>query len=757
MDSYTQDYAETQQQPVQPNQGLHALLRFLRVVRRQKMILVWCLLAAVVLAVIYYKRTPKQYESTAKLMVRQVQSASDSQQSSSVGKMLSDYRELILSDTVLTNSVNLLDEVPPELNGVHDATKWPGLLRGSVISVSATDESAVLDISTRSVDPEATASLIRALIQSSSEFMEKFQQNDALENFLKLDEQREEIESKLFAKEKLLLESRKACGDIATNTNSEEPHPLVGQVNRLSSQLSDIRQRRLEIHSMLESSRQLVATNSDLSLAIEKLKKLVGSEVMSQHPNSQGKTRELQQDLQDELGRKQSEFLAARKHFGSGHAEMARRYTEIQSLQSRIQEIERGVIRSLSNGIRDPAVGQWLLNALSAELYSMGQYERSLSAEFSRVEQEALALSDQLAAIQVAEREVETLRQTHASLLTRVTSINVQPDGGDFRVASLTEPLVPTRHAFPIITHVLAGFSVIAVALGLGVIYVVDLLDDRLRSPEEVREQLNLPVLGIIRKLPPEEAEQGGIYVNNYPQTTHAEGFRTLKTSITLSPMESRCIAVTSSEQGEGKTTTTVNLAASYAQTGVSTLLIDADMRRPGLSRLLEVKGQGGMSEVLRAEGDLVDVCRDRIVTTDVNGLDVLPCGPRMMNAGMLLSMPTLAELIDWAMSQYDQVIIDCPPVLPVSDALIVGRYVDGIVFVMNPDKTHRRNIVRAVDQVRGLDLKIIGVVANTSLSDESKEYGYKYGYEYGRAYQYESDDHDDEYNDDHQGTRIAA
>lgn len=753
MDAYTQEYADTQQQQRQPNQGLHAMLRFLRVVRRQKMILVWSLLAAIVIAVIYYQRTPKQYESTAKLMVRQVQSVSDSQQSSSVGKMLSDYRELLLSDTVLTNSVKLLDELPPELRGIHDSTKWPGLLRGSVVSVTANDESAVLDISTRSVNPEATASLIHALISSSSEFMEEFQQNDAIENVRKLDEKREEIERKLFEKEKQLLESRKACGDIATNSNSEEPHPLVAQVNMLSRQLSDIRQKRLEIQSMLESSQRLVATNSDLSLAIEKLKKLVGSEVMSQPPSSNGKTRDLQQQLEDELGRKQSEFLAARKHYGSSHPEMARRYTEIQSLQSRIQEIERGVIRSLSNGIRDPAVGQWLLNALASELNSTGQYERSLNVEYLRVEREALALSDQLAAIQVAEREVETLRQTHASLLTRLTSINVQRDGGDFRVASLTEPLVPTRHAFPIITHVLAGFSVIAFALGLGVIYVVDLLDDRLRSPEEVREQLNLPVLGIIRKLPPEETEQGGIYVNNYPQTTHAEGFRTLKTSITLSPMESRCIAVTSSEQGEGKTTTTVNLAASYAQTGIRTLLIDADMRRPGLSRALNVKGQGGLSEVLRADGDLVDVCRDRIVNTDVSGLDVLPCGPRMMNAGVLLSMPTLAELIDWATSQYEQVIIDCPPVLPVSDALIVGRYVDGVVFVMNPDKTHRRNIVRAVDQVRGLDLKIVGVVANTSLSDETKEYGYKYGYEYGRAYQYESDDHDDDY----EGTSIAA
>lgn len=741
MDSYTLDKSEDS--PENKQQGLHALLRFLRVVRRQKMILVWALLAAFGLSFIYYQRTPKQFSSSAKLLVRQVHSDSESQQPSAVQKVLSDFRELLLSDRVLTDSVALLSEKPLELQG--DSSSWPLVLRNQILTVEADSSSAVLKISSRSVDPSAAAEIIHAVIQSSSTFMEEFQQNDALESVRQLDEKREAIEESLIDKEKSLLQARKACGDIATSSNSDEPHPLVARVNTISRQLADIRNRRLELQAMLDSSRQLVFSNSDLTLAIEKLKKFVGAELLAQVPGMNGQTQELLQKLQDELGQKQSEFLTQRKHYGAGHPEMARRYTEIQSLQSRIKGVDQGIVRSISAGIRDPSVGQWLLKTLTAELQSITQYENSLNVEYNSVESQALALSDQLAAIQVAEREVDTLRQTHAHLLTRMTSINVQRNGGGFRVASLAEPLVPTRHAFPILTQVITRFSALAIMVGLAVIYVLDLLDDRLRSPEEVREQLNLPVLGVIRKLPEKDAYDCGIYVHAYPQTTHAEGFRTLKTSITLSGNESKCIAITSAEQSEGKTTTTVNLAASFAQTGVRTLLIDADMRRPGLSRALNVKGQGGLSEVLRAETDLVEICRDRIVATEVNGLDVLPCGPRMMNAGMLLSMPSLPELIDWATSNYDQVIIDCPPVLPVSDALIVGRYVDGIVYVMNPDKTHRRSIVRAVDQIRSGSSKIIGVVANTSLTDEGKEYGYKYGYEYGKAYQYESDDQDDE------------
>ena len=139
--------------------------------------------------------------------------------------------------------------------------------------------------------------------------------------------------------------------------------------------------------------------------------------------------------------------------------------------------------------------------------------------------------------------------------------------------------------------------------------------------------------------------------------------------------------------------------------------------------------------------------------------LDVLPCGPRILNAGMLLSMPSLADLLDWAVSSYDQVIVDCPPTLPVSDAAIVGRFVDSMLFLMNPDKTHRRSVVRAVDQLQSMGLKIAGIVANTSLAKEDRGYGYQYGYGYGYSSDYtygHEDDDDFDTELDHAGKMVA-
>jgi polysaccharide biosynthesis transport protein len=110
-----------------------------------------------------------------------------------------------------------------------------------------------------------------------------------------------------------------------------------------------------------------------------------------------------------------------------------------------------------------------------------------------------------------------------------------------------------------------------------------------------------------------------------------------------------------------------------------------------------------------------------------------------MMNAGVLLSMPSLPAILDWAVSEYDQVMVDCPPTLPVSDAAIVGNYVDGIVFLLNPEQTHRRSALRAVEQLRSVGMNLLGVVTNTS--SEAQDGAYGYGYGYGQEYSYGHDE----------------
>jgi len=740
MDPYTPEQLDS----TEP-QGFHAVLRFLRVVNRHRLILVGFVAAAAFLAVVRHKRIPKQYESTARLMVRQVSADPKSQSSSATEGLLASYRQLLLSDRVLADTVKELESLPPELAAERDRTVWPVRLRGMLAVTFETDEH-VLEIKCRSTSPESTVSVIEGLSVASGNFMDEYQKDLSIEQMKQLENKSDFVREQLLEKENQLLAARQNCGDIALSKDSDESHPLVQRVTHLNENLTTVRSRRLELEATLTSAQELVASKSDLTSALNKLQEIVGEHVLERIPGAGTTDPKAISELRAQVGVLETELAGLRRHFGSGHSEIMRREQQLAGEKQRLASMQVQLGQNVNVGMRDPQVGQWLIQQIQAEVQATRQHEKALQQEYSLVEADALALSGKLNTIQMAEREVETLRELHSSLLNRLNSIS--PDHGSeaFKVAPLSDPRIPKFAIYPVLPRTLAMFCIAAAALAMGVIYVIDLMDDRLRSPEEVREELGLTVLGIIRKLPQNEVDQARIYVNDFPQTTHAECFRTLKTAITLSPMDTKCIAITSTEASEGKTTTTVNLAASYAQTGQRTLLIDADMRRPGLSRLLEIRGNGGLSEVLRADSDIPQMCKERVVQTEVPLLEVLPCGPRILNAGMLLSMPALADILDWAVSEYDQVIVDCPPTLPVSDAAIVGRYVDSMLFLMNPDKTHRRSVARAVDQLRSMGLKIVGIVANTSLSEDTSSYGYQYGYGYGNDYGY---GHDDDEEDD--------
>ena len=145
------------------------------------------------------------------------------------------------------------------------------------------------------------------------------------------------------------------------------------------------------------------------------------------------------------------------------------------------------------------------------------------------------------------------------------------------------------------------------------------------------------------------------------------------------------------------------------------------------------VRGLGGVTEVLRSDESIVSMTKDRIRNTELDGLDLLPCGPKPADPSVLLETPRLEDLLAWAESEYDQVLVDCPPIMAASDASLIGRLTNGILVVVQPAKTHRRLVVRAIENLEAFDVPIIGLVANRIKSEHGDGYsGYGYGYGYG-------------------------
>ena len=169
--------------------------------------------------------------------------------------------------------------------------------------------------------------------------------------------------------------------------------------------------------------------------------------------------------------------------------------------------------------------------------------------------------------------------------------------------------------------------------------YVLDVLYDRFRSPEDLREQLVAPVLAIVRRLPASTGEGiASLQVQHAPDAVESEAFRTLRTALAISLGAPTRIAITSSEPGDGKTTVASNLAAACAQAGRRTLLIDADLRRPGLTKLLALRGEAGLSEALRSSEPVAAAAIGLIRASGIANLDVLPCGGRPHDPAELLA-----------------------------------------------------------------------------------------------------------------------
>ncbi|WP_297637070.1 CpsD/CapB family tyrosine-protein kinase [uncultured Clostridium sp.] len=214
--------------------------------------------------------------------------------------------------------------------------------------------------------------------------------------------------------------------------------------------------------------------------------------------------------------------------------------------------------------------------------------------------------------------------------------------------------------------------------------------------------------------------------VDKSPRSIPAENYRTLRTNIKYSIFDNelKAILVTSSEPGEGKSTTAGNLALSFAQDEKKTIIIDCDLRRPTLHKRFQISGQNGLSEVIvekRFEKDK----RKKCVYEYNEYLDVMPAGKIPPNPSEMLSSKIMGELIDRLKEEYDYIIIDSPPVHAVTDAQVLSTKVDGVLLVVRAGKTKKESVIAAKESLEKVNAKIIGSVLNGVEQSDDKYYHY--------------------------------
>jgi capsular exopolysaccharide synthesis family protein len=398
------------------------------------------------------------------------------------------------------------------------------------------------------------------------------------------------------------------------------------------------------------------------------------------------------QQLKGELARLQREYSEMSETLGERHPTLQAKRTEVETTTARLEAEVTRVVESERRA-----------------------YESALAEETSLVKalddqkQEALSLNRRAIEYAALDREAQSVRLVYQNLLQRAKETSV---ASDMRFTNIRIVDAARRPQSPVLPRPLLNLSaglisglLLAVALVFGFEYV----DDRARTPDDIRMAVKLPVLGLLPEFKRNRRNRKGLAPLLQPGVEPAlvESVRTIRTSIVTSVDERRprSIVVTSAQSGEGKTFVASSLAIALAQAKQRVLLIDADMRRPSAHRLFDLPLDPGLSGVLAEDVPLADVLQP----TAVPGLTVMSGGNPTDHAPELLGSATFESLLTTLQQHYSWVIIDSPPVLSVTDPALLGRIATGVVFVVASGSTSARAARLAVDELQAAGATVIG------------------------------------------------
>ena len=370
-----------------------------------------------------------------------------------------------------------------------------------------------------------------------------------------------------------------------------------------------------------------------------------------------------------------------------------------------------------------------------AEQFQLNEKISSLDKEIEKTKEKIIWLDDMSIEYKVLDQRLKTSQAQYTKLLERAEeSVILKGDFNPQNITIVDKAEVPEKPTKPRKTiNVIFGFA-FGLFLGICIAFVIEFFDDAIKSPTDVETFLKLPFLGLIpaiNRLHGDSAIER--IVTEHPKGTIAEAYRTIRTNILFSSDKaSKQLVVTSAGPGEGKTSTAVNICEVMATAGDRVLLLDADMRRPRVHKIFDLKNVG-LSNYLTGNAELENVIHKSPIET----MSIIPAGPIPPNPVELLNNPRLGELLKAVDSKFDRIIIDMPPVVAVTDAAILARQSDSVIFVVHGGKAHRDIVKRGVEDLNKIGAHISGVILSNVDIFKATYYDYYYYNYYQYAYGY--------------------
>ncbi len=716
-------------------------LRFYRSAVRRKWVIILALSVSFSFAAAYYLTTTRMYSSQAKLIVLQSGGNALDEESGKRDELKSqmpNFEQVLQSDNVLKDAVRALpQEHLVDFAQVH-GDRWIDHFR-SRLSVTTLRNTNVIAVSFRSVSPESAYVVVGAVLDSYLKTMNEMHHSTAQKAMRELIEEKNKGEVILRKKEAEYLRLRSET-QVIFGSGDEPTNVLSERVIQLSKELTDAKVKTANARALMNSIETAHQNNEDLQEFAVQLNEGLGMRLMEHHSGLSTDdvytTSRIHKDLLDD----QSKLATLMETRGRNHPEVLEMQSKIKQSSEYLASQHKNKSAALDK-MSAEELGPMLVSLARRKYQLAFNHEQESNQQYIHERDEALRVGNQLAKLELLQNEISEERKFQNILLEGIQSKSLAQQSG-INANSITPPSIDRRPVTPKLSVTVLMALVLGMFGGCAGVYIMDLVDDRFHSPDDLRTTIGSPILAMIRKLPV-LATNGleSIYPYAKPNSVESEAFRTLRTAIDFSPEPLRRITISSTEPSDGKTTVMVSLAVAFAQSGKRTLVIDGDMRRPGTTRLFDLASSPGLSTTLKSNEPIGEVAQRHIHKTKLPGLDVLPAGPRPINPVELLASDRLAELISWAETQYDQLLIDAPPSLAVADVQVIGRLVDAAILTVRPDKNRRKMVIRAAEALTTLGCHLLGIVVNHVEPKHGGDYAYGYGYGYGYGEGYGHDE----------------
>ncbi len=714
------------------------VLRLLRSVQSRLYLVILALIASLSLGAFYYVTAERKYESSAQLLILQIGGESLEQEGrkpQSLQDKMPEFEHLLTSDSTLKETLrNLPDDHRIDFVGVRQ-DNWLPAFRDK-LSVSTTRRTSIMNVSFRSKDPTTAYAVVDEVLNSFINEVNLMHQHQGDQNLQLLTQQRQSSERELETKLRELRELQSQAPEII-GKGEGSINIMTTRIDKMNQDWLTLSKASSEAQALLDEMEFARSQGADLSQFVNRVNPALATRLMEKKSGLDTGEGYALSKMQQELSLAQTRLEEKLAFLGDSHPEIAQLRNDIAVKQLQLQEHPRAMNAMLD--ARD--IGSTLLQTARTNCaITMNDARRTRE----NLDREILAASKKnglFSDIEAKTQDVVRLQDYLAALSDTMKSTKLG-QSNSIRAMITVEPKINKTPVTPRLTKTVFVCLILGISGSFGLIYILDLIDDRFRSPDELRRELGAPVLAMVRKLP-FLTDHGleSLYPYAKPNSVESEAFRSLRTAIDFSGEDTRRLTISSTEPSDGKTTVFSSLAVAFAQSGKRTLAIDGDMRRPGLTKLFQLSGREGLSTILKEGQSVAEVAQRCLIETEQANLFVIPAGPKPINPVELLAGARLAELIEWADTRFDQILIDAPPSLAVADVQIIGRLVDAAILVVRPDTNRRRMVIRAAESLTALGCQLIGIVVNQLQNKSGYGYGYGYGYGDKAGYGYGHDD----------------